>query len=141
MTLRNRKFLKLATHHKLHGEILPQGLPGPLTLGTPSPTVVSPEPGHKPVDGGQVVAVPIDPYPTSVEREEVPSQPVSLPQLDTPSFDSDKPPSSPPRGPSFATPTKSALRCELKRIGDFNKPGLTEMKSPVLPRTRSGKIP
>ena len=141
LTLRNRKFLKLATHHKLHGGVPPQSLPCPVTLDTPNPTVVIPESSQKPVDGGQVVAVPSVPYPATVDWEEASGPPVSPPQLDTPSSAPEQPPPSPPRGPLFATPTKPALRRELQRIGDFNKPGLTEMKSPVLPRTRSGKIP
>ena len=141
LTLRNRKFLKLATHHKLHGVIPPQNLPHPLPLNTPQSTVVLPGPSVRPADGDHVHTLPSDSNPSPVESEVMPGLQTSPPQSYTPGPDHNEPPPSPPRANLSASPPKPALRRELNRIGDFNKPGLKETVSPVLPRTRSGKIP
>ena len=97
LTLRNRKFLKLATHHKLHGVIPPQNLPHPLPLNTPQSTVVHPGPSIRPVDGGHVHTLPSDSNPAPVESEVTPGLQTSLPQLYTLGPNQNEPPTSPPR--------------------------------------------
>ena len=158
LTLRNRKFLKLATHHRLHGE--PQVNPSPVVDQSPtksspdvtkSPTLLQPalpptEPGTS-IEPDSMLQSSSDPVPIPIVDDDVPSTPVTLhpqSQIHWPShtkLPTTSRSDTPDNTSSKVTPSKkTALSCELKRIGDFNKPGLLEVKSP-LPRTRSGKVP
>ena len=88
-----------------------------------------------------------DPVPIPIVEDDVPSTPVTRHPQSQIHWPRHTTPSTPSRSytpvntsPKVTPSKKTALSRELNRIGDFNKPGLLEVKSP-LPRTRSGKVP
>ena len=151
VTLKNRKFLKLATHHKLHGAT--QYNPSRVSDQPPIQVQASPDapepailvPPAKQCIGpgkcGQNNCIPLP-----IITEESHTVPVKEPPLQVNLSSPERLPETsycdmPKRSSSNVTPMKkSALNRELNRLGNYNEPGLLETKQP-LARTRSGKTP